>query len=132
MSKVTIRKKGDFSKTMKFMNGLVQRKYLKILDKYGRAGVEALRAATPKDTGVTADSWVYDIVSDNISTTISWRNTNESANKTGYKFNIAILIQYGHATRNGGWVEGFDYVNPAMKPIFEEIAKSAVEAMYII
>ena len=113
--------KGDFGKTFNFLHraekyipGLVGR-----LNYYGQMGVQALQATTPKDTGLTADSWHYRV--NNPSKGIyrlEWYNTNV---KDGYA-NVAILIQYGHATRNGGYVQGIDYINPAMKPIFEKIA----------
>lgn len=129
MSKVTFKQTGSFSNTIKFMNRVLKRDYLNILNTYGQKGVSALAAATPKDTGLTSESWTYDIVSNKTSTTISWYNTNEVTNKTGYNFNIVILLQYGHATRNGGWVEGFDFINPAMKPIFDELAEKAWNAI---
>lgn len=129
MSKVTFKQTGSFSNTIKFMNRVLKRDYLNILNTYGQKGVSALAAATPKDTGLTSESWTYEIKSDKTSTTISWYNTNEVTNKTGYNFNIVILLQYGHATRNGGWVEGFDFINPAMKPIFDELAEKAWNAI---
>lgn len=129
MSKVTFKQTGSFSNTIKFMNRVLKRDYLNILDTYGQKGVSALAAATPKDTGLTSESWQYKIESDKTSTTISWYNTNEVTNKTGYNFNVVILLQYGHATRNGGWVEGFDFINPAMKPIFDELAAKAWNAI---
>ena len=85
-------------------------------------GVDALREATPRDTGKTANSWDYIIEETPDSVTITWTNSNENRS-----IPIALLIQYGHATRKGGWVSGIDYINPALKPIFEEIAKSAWE-----
>lgn len=90
------------------------------LDKYGKMGVEALSAATPIDSGVTASSWGYTIKKDSTTAEISF--TNSSVNKG---VNVAILIQYGHGTRNGGYVKGVDYINPAMRPIFEKIADDA-------
>lgn len=85
-------------------------------------GVEALRDATPRDTGTTAESWDYIIEDDGESVTITWMNSNENRS-----IPIALLIQYGHGTGTGGWVAGRDYINPALRPIFDEIAKSAWE-----
>lgn len=129
MSKITFKQTGNFSKTTKFMNSLLKRDYLNILDEFGKKGVEALKHATPKDTGLTSNSWEYEIVSDKNTTTISWYNTNECSNSRDYNFNIVILLVYGHATKNGGWVEGYDFVNPAMKPVFDELAELAWNAI---
>ena len=90
------------------------------LDSYGVKGVEALRNATPKDTGLTANSWSYKIEKSNNNITISFENSNINDGVP-----IAIILQYGHGTRNGGWVEGYDYINPAIRPIFDELAKAA-------
>lgn len=92
------------------------------LDKYGRMGVEALSAATPVDTGLTARSWYYEIERKNGRVSINFCNSNI---QNGIP--IAVILQYGHATGNGGWVEGRDYINPALRPIFDEIAESAWE-----
>ena len=108
---------GDLSKTMKFLNRLQNKDYLKILSEYGRRGVEALKAATPQDTGKTADSGYYEIKQDRKGATISWCNRNINDGVV-----IAALIQYGHGTGTGGYVQGIDYINPAMKPIFDELA----------
>lgn len=118
---ITISQKGDFSKTLKFLNS---KKRLRdtvtpILEFYGQQGVEALKANTPRDTGKTAESWSYKIEHDDYGAKIIWSNSN-----TNKWANIAVLIQYGHATRNGGWVEGIDYINPAMKGIFETMAQN--------
>lgn len=95
-----------------------------ILDKYGRRGVEALKEATPKDTGKTADSWKYEIVKDqNGQYQIVWSNTNIV---DGWA-NVAILLQYGHATRNGGFVKGVDFINPAIEKVFQGMANEAWE-----
>ena len=109
---------GDLSKTKNFLNRLQTKKYLEKLEYYGEKGVEALRAATPKDTGKTADSWYYEIKQGRNTTTISWCNSNESDGVS-----IAALIQYGHGTNSGVYVTGIDYINPAMKSIFDAIAK---------
>ncbi len=91
-----------------------------VLERYGLRGVEALSAATPVRTGMTAISWSYDIVQNEDGYSIIWKNDN--INKY---VNIALILQYGHATRNGGYVQGIDYINPALKPIFDELAKAA-------
>lgn len=88
------------------------------LNAYGEKGVKALRDATPKDQGTTAKSWEYRIVKDSGRVRIEWYNTHEVDGSV-----IAVLIQYGHGTGTGGWVEGRDYINPAMRPIFDDIAK---------
>ncbi len=108
---------GDLSKTMKFLNRLQNKEYLNILSTYGKRGVEALRAATPKDTGKTADSWYYEIKQDRNKTVISWCNSNVNDGVV-----IAAILQYGHGTNSGAYVEGTDYINPAMKIIFDALA----------
>ncbi len=90
------------------------------LDKYGREGVAALASATPVRTGKTAASWKYEIVNKNGTVRIIWKNTNI---QNGVP--IAVILQYGHATRNGGWVQGRDYINPAIQPVFDKIANEA-------
>lgn len=115
---VSFKQKGDFEKTEKFLHGIREGWNHYKLDKYGKMGVEALRSATPKDTGKTANSWSYEIVEKPGRTSIYWRNSN-----VVYEWaNVAILIQYGHATRNGGYVQGIDYINPAIQPIFNQMA----------
>lgn len=114
--------RGDFSKTFKFLNHILNKDYLNILEKYGRLGVERLEEYTPKNTGHTSESWNYEITHGKDRTSISWINTNVNNH-----VNIALILQYGHATRNGGWVEGIDYINPALKPIFDAMAKEAWE-----
>lgn len=125
-NRITFKHKGDFSKTLKFFNHLLRRDYLNILDKYGKEGVERLKEYTPKDTGLTSESWNYVITKDKQSTTITWTNSN-----VNNYVNIALILQYGHATRNGGWVEGVDYINPALEPIFEKMAQEAWEEVII-
>ena len=119
---ISFRQKGDF----KHLNGYLERfrEGLKIgvLDKYGDEGVQALKDATPKDTGLTSESWRYRILRGNGTASITFDNTNI---QNGVP--IAIILQYGHATRNGGYVEGIDYINPALRPIFERIAEEAWE-----
>lgn len=115
--KISFTSKGDFSKTIKFLNKVKNVKINDILSKYGQIGVNALSQATPKDSGVTSRSWNYKIEVNNDNASIVWYNTNVVKG-----VNIAVILQYGHGTRNGGWVEGRDYINPAMKPIFDKIA----------
>ena len=115
---VKVGDKGDFKKTFKFLRAMKEKRFLKNLDKYGQMGVDALAAATPKRTGLTAESWTYDITDNGEQLIISWNNTNV---QKGY-YNVALMIQYGHGTGTGGWVEGIDYINPALKPVFDKIA----------
>ena len=115
--KISFTSKGDFSKTIKFLNKVKNVKISNILSKYGKIGVTDLSQATPKDSGVTSRSWNYKIEVNNDNASIVWYNTNVVKG-----VNIAVILQYGHGTRNGGWVEGRDYINPAMKPIFDKIA----------
>lgn len=113
--------KGGFSKTLGRLDSMRKRKQKKlpqILDKYGKKGVEALAAATPVDTGLTAASWGYTVTITENSAELAWYNTNVKQ-----YVNIALIIQMGHGTRGGTWVEGRDYINPAIKPIFEEMAR---------
>lgn len=115
--------KGDFKKAFKFLDSMRDKAFLRSLPKYGEEGVEALKEATPKRTGVTAASWHYRIETRGDKTFLVWYNTNISQDW----FNVAIMIQYGHATKNGGWVKGIDYINPALAPIFDKIAKNVEE-----
>ena len=117
---ITFHQKGNFSRVNRYFEKLLNVIKLGELDKYGRQGVEALAAATPKNTGATAESWKYEIVRDKDSVSLKWYNTNENKG-----VNIAIILQYGHGTRNGGYVRGRDYINPAIQPIFDEIAETA-------
>lgn len=116
---ITFTNKGDFSKTSKFLTSL-KGLHFNDLDKYGQQGVTALSNATPVDSGETANSWYYKIETVKGKTTLSWFN---SSKEDGVP--IAVILQYGHATKNGGWVEGRDYINPAIRPIFDKIADSA-------
>lgn len=119
---IEFRQKGDFSKLEKYL--LKSKKFRpKILDKYGKAGVAALASATPVDSGLTASSWSYEIIEDDNGFAIRFNNSNV---KQGYA-NVAVILQYGHGTGTGGWVEGRDYINPAIQPIFENIAQAAWE-----
>ena len=117
---IKILQKGDFSKATKYFKKLKFFARNIDFDKYGREGVAALKGATPFDTGNTRDSWYYEVVKDDGNVKISFNNKNI---QNGVP--IAIILQYGHATRNGGWVEGKDYINPAIQPIFDGIATKA-------
>ena len=117
---IKFKQKGDFSKLTKFLEKTKEAVKLEDLDRFGKAGVSALASATPVETGLTANSWYYKIERDNGSATISFHNSNI---QNGVP--IAIILQYGHGTRNGGWVQGRDYINPAIQPIFDQIANDA-------
>lgn len=117
---ITFRQKGDFTKLTRFLEKAKNAAHLGDLDKYGRAGVEALASATPTETGLTANSWYYEIENHDGVARIKFCNSNI---QNGVP--IAIILQYGHITGTGGWVEGVDYINPALRPIFEKIANEA-------
>lgn len=115
---LTVKSKGSFENTFSFLNSSLEKAKWEKLWKYGEMGVQALRNATPVDTGLTRDSWKYEIERTKDQVRIVWSNTNVVKDY----FNVAIMLQYGHATRGGGYVEGIDYINPALKPIFQQIA----------
>lgn len=117
---ISFRHKGDYSKATRYFERLKEAVKLGILDRYGRAGVAALSSATPVDSGLTASSWGYEIEHSAGSAKIIF--TNSHINKG---VNIAIILQYGHGTGTGGWVQGRDYINPAIQPIFDKIADEA-------
>ena len=117
---ITFRQKGDFSKATEYFKKILRSVNASDLDKYGRAGVNALASATPVDTGLTSNSWYYKIECTKNSASITFHNSNI---QNGVP--IAIILQYGHGTRNGGWVEGRDYINPAIQPIFDKITNDA-------
>lgn len=117
---ISFRQKGDFSKLTHFLEKAKEAVSFGDLDKYGREGVAALASATPIDSGQTANSWYYKIINNNGSATIAFYNSNI---QNGVP--IAIILQYGHGTRNGGWVQGRDYINPAIQPIFDKIVNDA-------
>ena len=117
---ISFRHKGDFSKLSRYLERAKNVVRLGDLDKYGREGVAALASATPVDSGLTASSWSYEIVRANGSITINFNNSNI---QNGVP--IAVILQYGHGTGTGGWVQGRDYINPAIQPIFDKIANDA-------
>lgn len=117
---LSLSSKGDFTKTTKFLKKASNLDVVSLLNKYGEEGVGALSANTPVDSGLTANSWDYQITKEHGKYSLEWFNTNV---QRGVK--IAVILQYGHGTRNGGWVEGVDYINPALKPVFKKIADDA-------
>lgn len=117
---IRITSKGNFDKTFRFLKKMNSFKVAKILERYGNMGVSALAAATPVDSGTTASSWSYEIVTSGEDATIYW--TNDNQNKGVY---IAVILQFGHGTGTGGYVQGVDYINPAIRPVFDKIAEEA-------
>jgi hypothetical protein len=113
---IGVTSQGSFDKTIKFLSFLQSGDMFSSLDRYGRMGVDALSSATPVDTGLTAHSWGYQVAHEKGRYSISWFNTHKE-----HGVNIAVIIQYGHGTGTGGWVEGRDYINPAIRPIFDKI-----------
>lgn len=107
---------GDFKKTTKFLELMKSGKIFANLDRYGRQGVDALSRSTPIDTGATAHSWVYTVEHSAGMYAINWSNTHKHNG-----VNIAVIVQYGHGTGTGGYVQGRDYINPAMRPVFDNI-----------
>lgn len=114
---ITVKMRGNFNKTDRFFERIKNALKIGTFDKYGEMGVKALASATPKDTGRTSESWTYKVINYRDSASIVWSNTNENNGVL-----IAVLIQYGHGLKNGGYVAGRDYINPAMKPVFDQIA----------
>ena len=119
---IVINQYGDFKNLTNFLEKAKRVFDVSMLDKYGRDGVAALSAATPVDSGKTANSWTYEIKNIKDGVALTFYNTNI---QNGVP--IAIILQYGHGTRNGGWVEGRDYINPAIQPVFDRIANDAWE-----
>ena len=117
---ISFRQKGDFSKLNRYLERVKESAKIGVLDKYGREGVAALASATPVESGKTADSWYYEVKRQNGSATISFYNSNVNEGVP-----IAIILQYGHGTGTGGWVEGRDYINPAIQPIFDKLTEEA-------
>ena len=117
---IKIRQKGDFKKLTSFLEKAKEGFNIGILDKYGKKGVVALSSATPINTGLTASSWFYKIENKNGVAKIEFHNSNVQKGVS-----IALILQYGHGTKNGGYVVGRDYINPAIQPVFDELAKNA-------
>lgn len=115
---IKIRQKGDFTLTKTFLKKVSGKNLSSMLSKYGEIGVKALSAATPVDSGLTASSWYYEVEQTRTSAKLVWKNSN--VNKG---VNIAIILQMGHGTGTGGWVEGRDYINPAMQSVFDKISE---------
>lgn len=118
--KISFRQMGDFKKTERLLKKSIGKNYRTVLEKYGEYGVDALSLATPIDSGETANSWSYNIEEKDGSISVVWNNSNVVDG-----CNIAVILQYGHGTRNGGYVEGRDYINPALQPIFDKLAEAA-------
>ena len=116
---IKFRHKGDLSKTTRMLEKAKRAIRISDLDRYGREGVAALASATPVDSGLTANSWYYEIEQTNKGLKLSFHNSNI---QNGVQ--IAIILQLGHGTNNGGWVEGRDYINPAIQPVFDRIVDS--------
>lgn len=114
---IQIKATGNFDKSFSYFRRLLQLKDKNKFEEFGRKGLEALKAATPIDSGKTAESWNYSVSVDRKGATITWYNNNVNDG-----FNVAIGIQYGHGTNNGGYVQGRDYINPAIRPVFDELA----------
>jgi hypothetical protein len=117
---ITFKQKGDFAKTTRFLERAKKGVDIRLLHPYAQEAVAALASATPVDTGKTASSWTYEITEKNEVIKITFSNTNIQNGVL-----IAIILQYGHGTRNGGWVQGRDYINPAVQPVFDKIANNA-------
>ena len=117
---ISFRQKGDFSKVTRYLEKASKAARLSILDKYGKEGVAALSSATPVESGKTASSWGYEIKNSRGSASITFTNSNINNGVP-----IAIILQYGHGTGTGGWVEGRDYINPAIQPVFDRLANEA-------
>lgn len=117
---ISFRQKGDYVKLTRYLQKMKKSVRLNNLEKYGREGVAALASATPVDTGLTANSWFYEITKENNVIRISFNNSNV---QNGVP--IAIVLNYGHGTRTGGWVQGREYIEPAIQPIFDKITNDA-------
>lgn len=121
---IGIESSGSFDNTEKFLKAIQDQSIFAALSKYGQDGVNALAAATPKDSGETANSWYYEIKQDGTSWSIIWGNSHVVDGSP-----IAVLLQIGHGTGTGGYVEGRDYINPALQPIFDKIVADAWKAV---
>ncbi len=117
---IRFRHRGNFNNTERFFAKAPKINFRTILEKYAISGVDALSSATPIDSGLTKDSWGYEIITSSRSSSIIWTNSHIVDGVP-----IAVILQYGHGTRNGGYVQGRDYINPAIKPIFDKLAEDA-------
>lgn len=117
---ITFSHKGNFDNTEALLRKNHKKLLSSILNEYGQIGLEALRSATPKDTGKTSESWSFSLMEGTNRVGIVWTNSNVNDG-----VNIAVILQYGHGTKNGGYVKGIDYINPAMRPVFDKIAEDA-------
>lgn len=117
---ISFRHKGSFKNSESWLSKILRRNYMTVLARYGEMGVRALSANTPVRTGLTASSWSYEIKQEHGRVSVIWKNSN--INKG---VNIALILQYGHGTRNGGYVSGRDYINPALRPVFDKLAEDA-------
>jgi len=121
---ISFTSRGSFSKTESFLRNAPKKNIRAVLESHGQAGVRALASATPRDSGIAANSWYYEVVRTRNGWKIVWSNSDIEGG-----FPVAVMLQYGHATGTGGWVEGRDYINPALKPIFDQIADNAWKAV---
>lgn len=114
---ISVKSTGSFKKLESFLQKMSSEDCFKVLDALGQRGVNALASATPVDSGLTSQSWTYEVTHSRGKHGIAWKNTNVHNG-----VNIALILQYGHGTGTGGWVNGYDYINPAIRPVFDEIA----------
>lgn len=124
MSGITVSASGDFKNLERFLKNASRRNYRRLLEEYGRRGVDALSMATPVDSGMTASSWSYDISETSNGFEINWNNSNVNDG-----VNIAIILQYGHGTGTGGYVQGRDYINPALQSVFDGFVDDLTKAV---
>lgn len=115
---VRFSQKGDFSKTEKYLKSLLNQDYASMLNKYGQMGVEALRAATPVDTGLASSSWNYEVVNEEGQIRLIWTNNDIEGG-----VNVVILVDRGHCTKSGSWVPGQHFIDEAISPIIAQIAR---------
>lgn len=117
---ISVRQRGNFSNLEKFLKKSLGHDWEKVLDEYGKRGVKALSDNTPVDTGLLKSSWYYEIVKEDGAVRVIWKNSDI---ENGVP--VALLVVYGHGTKNGGYVEGRDFISPALQPIFDELAEAA-------
>lgn len=121
---IEVKQSGNFNSTEKFLKGLTKANPARLLDRYGREGVRLLSAATPVESGETSESWSYEVRITKESYSIVWKNSHSAGGTP-----VAILLQYGHGTGTGGYVEGRDYINPVIQPLFDKIARDVWKAV---